>query len=112
LVSELRRQLGGALSLKEPSGGMALWAKVIAGGISSSEWAERALERKVLVHPGKRFRFDGREAPFLRVGFAPFGGASSRHVAFQPLEPRVVEEFVGARDFEALAATRRRSARG
>jgi GntR family transcriptional regulator/MocR family aminotransferase len=71
LVSELTRQLGGALSFKAPTGGMALWAKVTARGVSSSSWAERALERKVLVHPGKRFRFDGRETPFLRLGFAP-----------------------------------------
>jgi GntR family transcriptional regulator/MocR family aminotransferase len=71
LVYELERQLGGALSFRQPSGGMALWARVTAPGISSSEWAARALERKVLVHPGRRFRYDGREAAFLRVGFAP-----------------------------------------
>jgi GntR family transcriptional regulator/MocR family aminotransferase len=71
LVSELRRQLGGALSFREPSGGMALWARITARGVCSDDWAKRALERKVLVHPGRRFRFDGREAPFLRLGFAP-----------------------------------------
>lgn len=71
LVSELRRQLGGALSFRVPSGGMALWAKLTARGASSDAWAARALERKVLVHPARRFRFDGREAPFLRLGFAP-----------------------------------------
>jgi hypothetical protein len=53
----------------------------------------------------------------LRVGFAPFVVREERwrlfrrHVAFQPLEPAVVEQFVGARDFEAFAATRGRSAR-
>jgi GntR family transcriptional regulator/MocR family aminotransferase len=70
LVSELRSQLAGALSFKQPSGGMALWAKVTAP-VSSEAWAERAKKRKVLVHPARRFRFDGREAPFLRLGFAP-----------------------------------------
>jgi len=71
LMSELGRLLSGALSFREPSGGMALWAKVTARGVSSDAWAARALERKVLVHPGRRFRFDGRESPFLRLGFAP-----------------------------------------
>jgi GntR family transcriptional regulator/MocR family aminotransferase len=71
LVYELGRQLGGALSFRPPTGGMALWAKVTARGVSSDAWAARALERQVLVHPGRRFRFDGREAGFLRLGFAP-----------------------------------------
>jgi len=71
LVSELGRQLGGALSFRAPSGGMALWAKLTQPRVSSDEWAARARERKVLVHPGRRFRFDGRETPFLRLGFAP-----------------------------------------
>jgi len=71
LVFELERRLSGALSFRAPSGGMALWARVTAPGVSSSEWAARALERKVLVHPARRFRFDGREAPYLRFGFAP-----------------------------------------
>jgi GntR family transcriptional regulator / MocR family aminotransferase len=71
LASELHSQLGGALSFHAPSGGMALWAKLTQRGISSDEWAARARERKVLVHPGRRFRFDGRETPFLRLGFAP-----------------------------------------
>jgi GntR family transcriptional regulator/MocR family aminotransferase len=71
LVYELRRRLGGVLSFREPSGGMALWAKVTDRRIASHDWAARALERKVLVHPGRRFRFDGRDAPFLRLGFAP-----------------------------------------
>jgi len=67
----LRSQLGGALSFREPSGGMALWAKLTVRGVSSEDWAARARERKVLVQPGRRFRFDGRDAPFLRLGFAP-----------------------------------------
>jgi len=71
LVHELARQLGGALSFRKPSGGMALWAKIVARGVSSDAWASRALEHKVLVQPGRRFRFDGREAPFFRLGFAP-----------------------------------------
>ncbi len=71
LVDELGRLLGGALSFRVPGGGMSLWARIEAAGVSSDAWAERALARMVLVHPARRFRFDGREAPFLRLGFAP-----------------------------------------
>jgi GntR family transcriptional regulator / MocR family aminotransferase len=71
LVSELTRQLGGALSFRTPHGGTALWAKVTARGVSSDAWASRALAQRVLVHPGRRFRFDGGESPCLRLGFAP-----------------------------------------
>jgi GntR family transcriptional regulator/MocR family aminotransferase len=70
LVFELRRRLDGALSFAVPSGGMALWAKIEAAGVSSDAWAERALSHKVLVHPARRFRFDNREGAFLRLGFA------------------------------------------
>ena len=71
LISELSRHLGGALSFRPPSGGMALWVKLTVRGMSSDAWAARAAEKKVLVHAGRRFRFDGRETPFLRLGFAP-----------------------------------------
>lgn len=78
LVSELTHHLGGALSFRVPPGGMALWAKICARGVSSEAWAARALERGVLIHAGRRFRFDGRDAPFLRLGFAPL---SSEEIA-------------------------------
>jgi GntR family transcriptional regulator/MocR family aminotransferase len=71
LVSELERRLSGALSFRAPSGGMALWARLTQRNVSSDAWAARALEKGVLVHAARRFRFDGREAPFLRLGFAP-----------------------------------------
>jgi len=71
LASELERRLGGALSFRVPSGGMALWAEITARGVKSEDWAARALKLKVQVQPGRRFRFDQRETPFLRLGFAP-----------------------------------------
>jgi GntR family transcriptional regulator / MocR family aminotransferase len=71
LVFELNRLLGGALSFRTPAGGMALWAKLAAKGVSSDSWAARALEEGVLVHAARRYRFDGREAPYMRLGFAP-----------------------------------------
>jgi GntR family transcriptional regulator / MocR family aminotransferase len=71
LVSELSGQLAGALAFRAPEGGMALWAKISARGVSSEAWAAGALEQRVLVHAGRRFRYDNRETPFLRLGFAP-----------------------------------------
>ncbi len=92
LVAELGRRLGGALSFRVPHGGMALWAKITERGVSSEAWAERALERRVLVLPGRRFRFDGRDAPFLRLGFAPLDAreiclAVERLAAAMPTAP-------------------------
>jgi GntR family transcriptional regulator/MocR family aminotransferase len=101
LVSELRGQLGGALEFREPSGGMALWAKLMAPGVSSDSWAARALERKVLVHPGRRFRFDGREVPYLRLGFAPLTSEEIREavtrLAHALPRPRNASESTGRR---------------
>ncbi|WP_437652519.1 PLP-dependent aminotransferase family protein [Sorangium sp. So ce1182] len=69
LVEALRARLGGALDFRVPAGGMALWAKVDAA-IDADAWAERSLERKVAFSPGRRYAFDGRKRPFLRLGFA------------------------------------------
>ncbi|KYF97575.1 hypothetical protein BE20_31835 [Sorangium cellulosum] len=52
-----------------PAGGMALWAKVDAA-IDADAWAERSLARKVAFSAGRRFAFDGKRRPFLRLGFA------------------------------------------
>ena len=97
LLGELERQLGGALSFRAPTGGMALWAKVTARGVSSEAWAELAGQRKVLVHAARRFRFDAREAPFLRLGFAPLTPAEIK-TAVERLAsalPRPKQEFDG-----------------
>jgi GntR family transcriptional regulator/MocR family aminotransferase len=104
LVSELQSQLGGALEFREPSGGMALWAKLTAPGVSSDSWAARALERKVLVHPGRRFRFDGREVPYLRLGFAPLTPEEIREAV-----TRLAHALPGPR--HASEPTRRRGGR-
>ena len=69
LAEALRERLGDALSFEPPTGGMALWARV-ASGIDVDAWAERALARGVAFYPGKRFAFDGRRRPFVRLGFA------------------------------------------
>jgi GntR family transcriptional regulator/MocR family aminotransferase len=69
LVEALEKHLGSALSFELPSGGMALWCRA-AEGIDVDAWAARALERGLCLQTGKRFAFDGRRRPFLRLGFA------------------------------------------
>ncbi|WP_437678720.1 PLP-dependent aminotransferase family protein [Sorangium sp. So ce131] len=69
LVAELGARLGGALEFRAPAGGMALWAKVDAR-IDVDGWAERSLARKVAFSAGRRFAFDGKRRPFVRLGFA------------------------------------------
>jgi GntR family transcriptional regulator/MocR family aminotransferase len=74
LVAALEKHLEGALDYAVPAGGLALWAR--ARGLSGEaveRWAERALASGVIVHDARRFTFDGRARPFLRVGFAPLG---------------------------------------
>lgn len=69
LVDALRARLGGVLDFRVPSGGMALWAEVDAG-IDPDGWAERSLARNVAFWAGRRFAFDGKKRPFVRLGFA------------------------------------------
>src|SRR4029077_19330953 len=69
LAEALREKLGEALSFEVPAGGMALWARV-AEGIDVDAWSERALSKGVGFYPGRRFAFDGRKRPFVRLGFA------------------------------------------
>ncbi|HZS36201.1 MAG TPA: PLP-dependent aminotransferase family protein [Polyangia bacterium] len=69
LAERLRAELGGALTFSLPLGGIALWARV-APDLDVDAWAERALARGVELHPARRFAFDGRSRPFLRLGFA------------------------------------------
>lgn len=69
LVDAIGRRLGGALTVTPPAGGMALWARADPA-IDVDAWAARALERGVQLHPARRFAFDGRARPALRLGFA------------------------------------------
>jgi GntR family transcriptional regulator/MocR family aminotransferase len=69
LVDALQAELDGALAFQAPAGGMALWARV-AAGIDAGAWSSRAAGEGVIVHPGRRFAFDGRPRPNLRLGFA------------------------------------------
>jgi GntR family transcriptional regulator / MocR family aminotransferase len=69
LSEALRKHLGGVLAFAPPVGGMALWARV-DGAVDVDAWAARALARGVAFYPGRRFAFDGRRRPFVRLGFA------------------------------------------
>ncbi|MDQ3262121.1 MAG: PLP-dependent aminotransferase family protein [Myxococcota bacterium] len=68
LVEAVGMELGGALSFQVPRGGMALWARA-EEGLDVDAWATEALRRKVGIHPGSRFTFDGAPVPFLRLGY-------------------------------------------
>lgn len=69
VAGALRARLGGVLTVQVPPGGMALWLKV-AADIDVDRLCGRALEQGVVVAPGRRFRFDGRALPYLRIGYA------------------------------------------
>ncbi len=57
-----------------PKGGLAVWARATstrAKAVDVDAWAARAEARGVIVHTARRFTFDGRAEPRLRLGFAP-----------------------------------------
>lgn len=68
LVEALREQLGERLSIRPPSGGLALWAGV--QGLDAERWAARAAALGVRIRPAREHAFDGRRRPFVRLGFA------------------------------------------
>lgn len=69
LVEALTKELGTALSFDVPAGGMALWARV-GSDIDVEAWAARGPSRRVTFHTARRFTFDGRARPYVRLGFA------------------------------------------
>ena len=68
LCDELRRTFGARLDFAVPTGGLAVWAR--ARRIDVERWAARALDGGVLFHSARRFTFDRRARPFVRLGFA------------------------------------------
>jgi GntR family transcriptional regulator/MocR family aminotransferase len=69
LASTLHRAFGDALDFTVPTGGMALWARARAR-LDVDAWARRALDRGVSFYTGRRYAFDARPRPFLRLSFA------------------------------------------
>jgi GntR family transcriptional regulator/MocR family aminotransferase len=69
LFEALGRHLNCELSYERPAGGLAVWARV-RGRQSAAGWAERAQSLGVVVQPARLFFMDGRDHPFLRLGYA------------------------------------------
>ncbi|CAN5831336.1 PLP-dependent aminotransferase family protein [soil metagenome] len=71
LVSSLRRELGDALTVELPAGGITLWARV-ASDIALDAWCERARARGVAISTARDFALDGKPRPFLRLAYGRY----------------------------------------
>ncbi len=73
LFHELHVRLADRLKYEEPTGGLAVWARVRRCGRSdrgtAEHWAENAQRAGVMVQPGRHLSFDGRARSFLRIGY-------------------------------------------
>lgn len=69
LAGALQRHLGGAVTFDLPAGGMSLWLTVDPA-IEVEAWARRAREAGVGLYTGRRFDFQGRPGPNLRLGYS------------------------------------------
>ncbi len=67
MVEILQTQLGRDITFTPPSGGMAIWATT---EMDVDAWATSALSHGVSFHTGRRYAFDGKPAPCLRLSFA------------------------------------------
>jgi GntR family transcriptional regulator/MocR family aminotransferase len=76
-ASALQRELGGVLSFAVPRGGMATWASVDRS-IDVEAWLESARARGLLFQTGRRYFFDQRPHPFVRLGFSSMSPAEMR----------------------------------
>lgn len=68
LVQALRQMLPDALTFRPGPGGTALWCAV-AEGIDLEAWALRARAEGVALPTGRRYDFEARHLPFIRLGF-------------------------------------------
>ncbi len=68
LCQALAAQLGERLHFDPPSGGMAMW--VHAPGIDLRGWQRACAERGVDISIAAQYAHDGRQRPWLRLGFA------------------------------------------
>jgi GntR family transcriptional regulator/MocR family aminotransferase len=86
-VSELlEKTFKGVLSFDVPNGGTAIWVRV-SPDVSVDTWAARALEEAGLVlQPARRFAFDGKCRPFLRLGFAQHDEREAREALARMLK--------------------------
>jgi len=77
LVNELKEHLGTILTFDVPAGGIALWVKA-NDGINVDQWASDARQQGVIVVTAAAFTFDGRPAPYMRLGFASLNSQELR----------------------------------
>jgi GntR family transcriptional regulator/MocR family aminotransferase len=80
LCAALRRELGSAVEVAPPSGGLALWVKA-APGLDVDAWSTRATERGVSFRAGRSFAFDAGPVQGLRLGFANYDEGRMEEVA-------------------------------
>ena len=72
LVTALQRRLADVVEVDAPRGGRSLWTPLRAGvRIDLDRWLGAAADAGVIVSPGRRYTFDGREPRALRLVFAP-----------------------------------------
>ena len=73
MADALRRDLGDAIELTEPAGGLFFWARLTGKGDKDkdgSEFAKRAIEQCVAFLPGVPFYAADADAATLRLSFA------------------------------------------
>jgi GntR family transcriptional regulator/MocR family aminotransferase len=75
LAESLRSKLGARIRFALPAGGMALWAEL---DLDADKLAVRALDKGVSFYPARRFSFDGKSRPFVRLGFAALSESELR----------------------------------
>lgn len=107
-VDALRRRVGGALDVRVPAGGLALWARA-ADDIDIAAWERDGYAQGVVFHNAQPFDFHGREQRYLRLGFgcldaAELDEAARRMAAALPRLRSMPRSMVGLRD-RAVAAT-------
>ena len=77
LVRELNEHLGNSLTFEVPAGGIALWVKA-NDGLDVDRWASAAAKHGAMVVTARAFTFDGRPAPYMRLGFAALNSQELR----------------------------------
>lgn len=77
LVSALKEYLGDRLSFQVPAGGIALWVRA-NGDLDVDAWASDARRHGAIVVTAASYTFDGRPAPYMRLGFAALSSQELR----------------------------------
>jgi len=75
----LARQSRGRIDFTTPSGGVALWVRLVSG--SAERWAEQSAARGVRFFTARTFALDQRPRPYARLGFASLNEEELRTAA-------------------------------